>query len=262
MNGRELLAALRQGKRVYGTLVTSASPLWPQAVSSAGVDFVFIDTEHIPIGRDVLSSMCQVYRAVGLAPIVRISSPDPHQASAVLDGGAEGVLAPYIETAQQVQELRGAVKLRPLKGERLRKVLSGEEECEQELADYLARRNDGNLLLLNVESRPALDALDDILAVPQVDGVVIGPHDLTCSLGIPEQYHHPVFESAVRRIIQKARAVSTAAGIHYWEAGRLAEWAKEGLNLIIYSSDMRCFAESMARDLAAIKGAVGDGSDA
>lgn len=203
--------------------------------------------------------MCQVYKAIGLAPIVRIPSPDPYQACIALDGGAVGVIAPYVETVEQVKALRAAVKMRPLKGQRAQRILSGSEECERELANYLARRNADSILMVNIESRPALDALDEILRVPQLDAVIIGPHDLSCSLGIPEQYHHPAFDSAVRQIIRKARDAGVAVGVHYWAIDQIVQWARDGLNVIIYSSDIRSFAESISTDLQTIKDALREG---
>ena len=100
MNGREMSAALRAGRRVYGTLITSPSPHLPGPLSRCGLDYVFIDTEHVPINDHDLAWMCQTYRAMNLAPIVRISSPDPNQATHVLDAGAVGVVAPYVETVE------------------------------------------------------------------------------------------------------------------------------------------------------------------
>ncbi len=79
----------------------------------------------------------------------------------------------------KVQALRGAVKLRPLKGRRLRQALSSESPLPANLAAYLGGWNTGNILIVNIESVPALEALDDILAVPQLDAVLIGPHDLS-----------------------------------------------------------------------------------
>src|SRR5215468_7676226 len=169
MNGRELIKALRGGARVYGTMIVSTSPHWPAAVKSAGADFVFIDTEHIAIDRTTLAWMCQLYRALGPAPLLRIPSPDPYQATVALDNGASGVLAPYVETAEQVRRLRGAVKLRPLKGRVLEEVLNGERELDAELRQYIANRCAENVLLINIESSPALAALDEILAVPDID---------------------------------------------------------------------------------------------
>ena len=107
---------LRRADRLYGTLIVSPSPHWVPVVASLGLDFVFIDTEHIPLDREKLAWMCQAYHAVGLPPIVRITSPDPYEACVALDGGAVGIVAPYVETPEQVRELVGAVKKRPLKG--------------------------------------------------------------------------------------------------------------------------------------------------
>ena len=93
MTGRKLGEALRNGQRVYGTLIVSPSPHWPALVSTIGLDFVFIDTEHIAIDRHELAWMCRAYGAMNLAPVVRFPSPDPYQACMVLDGGACGVVA-------------------------------------------------------------------------------------------------------------------------------------------------------------------------
>ena len=115
MKGNEIIECLRSGKRVYGTLTVSTSPIWPKVVKSLGVDFVFIDTEHIPIDRNELSWMCIAYQNMDIAPIVRIQSPDPYLASMALEGGASGVIAPYIESVDQVLDLVGAVKKNPSK---------------------------------------------------------------------------------------------------------------------------------------------------
>src|SRR5262245_53625133 len=126
MNGLELCRAIKEERTVFGTLTVSDSPRWPQVVAQSGLDFVFIDTEHIAMDRRQLSWMCQTYAALNLAPIVRISAPDPYLATMALDGGAAGVIAPYVESVEQVQAMRGAVKYRPLKGEKLRRLLAGE----------------------------------------------------------------------------------------------------------------------------------------
>src|SRR5258708_17105307 len=149
---------------VFGTLIVSPSPMWPRALEGSGLDFVFIDTEHIALDRVQVSWMCQAYSRMGLPPIVRIPSPDPFEATKMLDGGAAGIIAPYIETAEQAQALRGAVKLRPIKGRRLEDRLE-EKPFEPELEQYVHGRNT-QALILNIESVPPLEALDEILAVP------------------------------------------------------------------------------------------------
>jgi 4-hydroxy-2-oxoheptanedioate aldolase len=232
------------------------------AVKKTGVDFVFIDTEHIPIDRTTLSWMCQVYKACGLPPLVRIPSPDPQQACKVLDGGASGILAPYIESAEQVRELVGAVKFRPLKGRRLKDVLKNQDSLESKLKDYLGDWNKDNFLIINIESVPALKNLEQILAEPGLDGIIIGPHDLSISLGLPEQYNHPRFEEAVKKIISKAREKGLGVGIHLSEGAEMQiKWAKEGVNIIVHSSDIILFQQRLKEDITDIRRALAEQDD-
>jgi 2-keto-3-deoxy-L-rhamnonate aldolase RhmA len=259
MRGSELREALRSGRRVYGTHIVSPSPVWVRAIRQSGIDFVFIDTEHCPLDRTLLSWMCGIYREAGVAPVVRIPSPDPYAASQVLDGGAVGVIAPYIETGEQVRDLVGATKLRPIKGERLTKALRDANTLEPELKDYIDKRNADVVLIVNVESVPAIEGLDAILAVPELDAVLIGPHDLSCSLGIAEQYRDPRFDKAVQKIIRRARAKGIGAGIHFSEGIDLEiQWARAGANLILHGADITLFGRALRSDIAEIRHALGD----
>jgi len=259
MDAKEFLDCLKNGKRLYGTAIISPSPLWPLAVKRAGLDFVFIDTEHTPIDRTVLAQMCLAYNGLGLPPLVRIPSPDPHEARKVLDGGASGILAPYIESPEQDRELVGATKLRPLKGERLRDALQSRDSLEPQLKDYLRDWNKENFLMINIESVPAIERLDAILAEPGLDGVIIGPHDLSISLGLPEQYHDSRFEDAVGQIISKAREKGLAVGIHLSQEAELQiKWAKAGANIIMHSSDIALFGQRLTEDITAIRCALRD----
>jgi 2-keto-3-deoxy-L-rhamnonate aldolase RhmA len=259
MTGSEFLQRLKSGKRLYGTSITSSSPLWPPAVKRAGVDFVFLDTEHTPSDRITLAQMCLAYGALGLPPLVRILRPDPYEACQVLDAGAAGVLAPYIEHPEQVSRLLGAVKLRPLKGERLDQALRDRDCLGPELDDYLRCRCAQNFLLINVESVPALERLEELLAVPGLDGVIIGPHDLSVSLGVPEQYGHPRFEEALAAIIAKVREKGLGVGVHFpQDARRQIQWSQRGVNIVLHSSDLFLFQQSLERDVRAMRQALGD----
>ncbi|TFG50948.1 MAG: aldolase [Candidatus Brocadiia bacterium] len=259
MDGKKFIDALHDGRRVYGTCIISTSPKWMQALKGVNFDFVFIDTEHIPIDSHQLGWMCHAYRGLGMAPIVRIPSPSPYEASRAIDTGASGVIAPYIETAEQVKELRGAIKLKPLKGKKLDDILEGKAKPEPLLAEYVKNYNMNNAMIVNIESVPAINALDEILAVPGLDAVLIGPNDLTCSLGIPEQYDSPIFDNAVREIIRKAREKNIGAGIHFWPSvEQEAKWAQAGLNLIIHHSDMTIFKRAIQEDLGRLRDLLGD----
>ncbi|MCP4778789.1 MAG: aldolase, partial [Planctomycetaceae bacterium] len=177
--------------------------------------------------------------------------------SMVLDGGAAGIIAPYVESVQQVQELRGAVKMRPIKGQKLQAMLSGEtvgSELEQYISEGAAKR----LLIVNIESTPAMDALDEILRIPDLDGVLIGPHDLSCSLGVPEQYDHPDFLKACENIFRKARLVSVGAGVHFWgDPKQQTQLLNLGANMLIHSADISLFQKHLQLEMAAIKSLLG-----
>jgi 2-keto-3-deoxy-L-rhamnonate aldolase RhmA len=253
---------LRAGKRVYGTLIVSTSPKWVDVIDGMGLDFVFIDTEHTAIDRTTLAWMCKAYSGINTPAIVRIPSIDPNQATQVIDAGAAGIIAPYVETPEQVRQLVGATKLRPLKGERLMDALDNIDPIGPILRDYLSSYNHGNILIVNIESKPALDNLEEILVVDGLDGILIGPHDLSISLGIPEDYHNLHFDEAVKYIIHKARSKNLGVGIHF--SGELdleIEWLKAGANLVVHNGDLNIFRRSLSLDLQRIRSALGEKSN-
>lgn len=258
MIGQALAKKLRAGERIYGTCTVTPSTRMVGAITAARPEFVFIDTEHNALDRTEVSWMCHTYAAKGIVPIVRLIGPDANLAASTLDDGALGIVAPYIETVQQVDALRGAVKHRPLKGGRLRDRLDGQTVTDT-LDTYIAERNANNLLILNIESQPAIDALDELLAAPEVDALLIGPHDLSCNLGVPEQYDAPEFLAAVQTIFEKARAANRGAGIHFWgNTEQQARFLEMGANLLIHSADVLLVKHHLTGELDAIRTRMGD----
>jgi 4-hydroxy-2-oxoheptanedioate aldolase len=209
-----------------------------------------------------IAALCQMYNAMGIAPIVRIPSPDPFRACQIIDAGAHGILAPYIETVEQVKEMVGAVKYRPLKGKRLHEILANPDSIKPELKSYLENYNCGNLCIINIESIPAVENLEQLLKVPGLDAVFIGPHDLSVNMGLPEMYDHPEFEKMVEIIIRKCRENGIAVGIHFSESPeRQIKWMKAGANIIIHSSDIAIFSQKLAADIQLIRKSGGDISE-
>ncbi|MCY1719438.1 aldolase/citrate lyase family protein [Prolixibacteraceae bacterium Z1-6] len=250
---------LEKGNTIYGTCVSSMAPLWSKAVGNAGLDFVFIDTEHIPLERMEVAAMCQLYAAQGIAPIVRIPSPDPYKACQMIDAGAEGIVAPYVESEEQIKDMVGALKYKPLKGEKLKAILEHPKTIEPDLKGYVETYNRGNLCIINIESIPAVEKLDELLKVPGLDGVFIGPHDLSVNMGLPEMYDHPEFEKVVAIIIKKCRENNIAVGIHFSESPeRQVKWISEGANIVIHSSDIAIFSQQLSKDINKIRNSIGD----
>lgn len=259
MLGYDIRQNLRSGRRVYASAMISSSSLWPKWYAKTGVDFVFIDSEHTPLGRETLSWLSQTFAAYNITPVVRIPCPDPFEACKVLDGGAGGFIAPYLETPEQVRELMGVARYRPLKGQRLQAALRDPNTLEPELKTYLEERNKHTVFIANIESVPAIRNLDEILALGAIDSVLIGPHDLSCSLGVPEQYSHPKFIEAVGTIFKKARAHNVGAGLHWWRGvhDELA-WAALGANLIMHSTDITLITQHLTQELKDLRAKLGD----
>lgn len=151
------------------------------------------------------------------------------------------------------------MKLRPLKGKKLEEILAGRRKLDGEMAEYVPKFNEGSALLVNIESVPAVEALDEILAVPGLDGVLIGPHDLSCSLGVPEQYDHPLFDEAVMTITTKARAKNVGVAMHNMPlVEQDIKYGKAGINLILRRSDIELFRTALREDLSRLRHSLGE----
>lgn len=263
MRGQALREALHRGDRVYGTHVCSlTNPVTAKMATSMELDFVFICNEHMPIDRTETSMMCQFYAAHGIAPIVRIPYPHAGEAAMVLDGGAHGVLAPYVETVEQVRDLVGAVHYRPIKGRQLDDLLQGRSEPNDALREFLPRFNRDQLAIIGVESMAAVERLEQLIDVPGVDAVFLGPHDLTVSMGRPEQYDHPAFIEMVEDVIRRCRACNVGVGLHtqYFNlpTATLDRFLDAGMNYLPNGADITTLILEMNRQLREIRTQRGD----
>ncbi len=262
MDQYELKKAFVNGDRVYGTLVASPSPKWAAELKKTGVDFVFIDTEHMPLDRSMMSWMCQGYSANNIAPIVRIGSPDAYEASQAIDAGAAGVVSPYLESVEEINKLRGAVKYRPLKGKRLKDVLDGKEKLSEKEIEYFKKYNEERLLILNIESRFAVDHIDELLDMQDKHVILFSQPSHAVNLGIPEEYDDPLFEEYVEKIISACRKRGIGVGNHFsGTKEKQLLWASKGMNIIVWNSDIQRFIQIMSDDITEMKTALGDSAE-
>ena len=254
MNGADLKKSVQSGGIVYGTMISLArNPRWSTTMSSFGLDYAIIDTEHSPRDRSDVADFLAAFNFSGVIPIVRVPIPDPHYVTMALDAGAQGVLAPYCETVEEVKEVVGAAKWRPLKGALLRKVVEEGEFPSQATKEYLENRNLNNICIIGIESVPAIEYLDAMLNVRGIDAVFVGPNDLTISLGVPDQYDHPDYEAALRRILSICKAHNTPTLIHHQTVALTQKWLREGARFVLYSSDARTIHNGFREEFGAIK---------
>ena len=254
MNGAELKKRVRSGGIVYGTMISMArNPRWSTAMSSFGLDYAIIDTEHSPRGRSDVADFLAAFNFSGVTPIVRVPLPDAHYVTMALDAGAQGVLAPYCETVEEVKQVVGAAKMRPLKGALLRKAVETRVFPSQATREYLENRNRNNVCIIGIESVPGIEALDSMLQVNEIDAVFVGPNDLSISLGLPDQYDHPEYEAALRRILSICKARNTPTLIHHQTVELTQKWLREGARFVLYSSDVSTMHNGFRQEFGAIK---------
>ena len=254
MNGEELKKKVRSGGIVYGTMLSmSRNPRWSVPISAFGLDYVVIDTEHSPRGRDDVADFLAAMAFSGVLPIVRVPIPDPHYITMALDAGAQGVLAPYCETVSEVKDAVGAAKWRPLKGALLKQVMDAGTFPSDDTRSYLEDLNRDCVCIVGIESVPAIENLSNILTVPGIDAIFVGPNDLTISLGIPNQYDHPDYEAALRRVLGACNEHGVPVLMHHQTVPLTQKWLREGARFVLYSSDTRTMHNGFRTEFGAIK---------
>ena len=254
MSGADLKATLQQGGRIFGTMISlNRNPRWIPVLDGVGLDYVIIDTEHNPRSRGELGDYLTMFNTTSVVPIVRIPIPDAHYVTMALDAGAQGVLAPYCETAAQVREVVKAAKFRPLKGAAAEEALATGRFPSDASAQYLANRNRNNICIIGIESQAAVDNLDDILAVPHIDAIFVGPNDMSIALGVPDDFGQEAYISTVRGIIARSAERGLPTLVHH-QTPELSEfWIEQGARFILHGTDRRAMAEGFRTEFARLR---------
>ncbi len=254
MNGAELKAILQSGGRVFGTMISlSRNPKWIPFMDGVGLDYVVIDTEHGDRSRGELGDFLTMFNTTNVVPIVRIPIPDSHYVTMAIDAGAQGVLAPYCETVEQVKNVVAATKWRPLKGEAARKVIDTGEHPSPESKAYLENRNLNNIAIIGIESVAGVDNLENILQVPGIDGIFVGPNDMSIQLGVPDMYDEEVYRTTVKRVIDTAEAHGLPTLVHHQSPELSKYWIGQGARFVLHGTDRRALVEGFRADFTLLR---------
>ena len=229
---------LRAGGSVLGTCVTDhTSPEIVTIFKAAGLDFFFIDTEHsVPSYRDV-QTLVRVGRAANVIPLVRVTQSEYFLIARLLDVGAMGIIAPRINSPAQGRAVVDAIKFTPegSRGYGLRGIINDYQYAGAQAEMESANRE--TMVVLQVESKECVDSIFEIAALPGVDALMIGPFDLSISLGVPGQFDHPVFWKAFDRMVEACNKAGIAPGIHMANAKSLKLAAERGARFLVCGSD-------------------------
>ncbi|MDA1315015.1 MAG: aldolase/citrate lyase family protein [Acidobacteria bacterium] len=230
---------LKEGGTVLGTCLTDyASPEFVTILKAAAFDFFFIDTEHSPFDYREIQTLVRVSRAADVMPVVRVTQSEYFLIARTLDMGAMGIIAPRIHSVEQGSSVVDAMKFPPLgnRGYGMRNIITDFNfrgaQVEMDSA------NDETMVILQMESRECVDAIYDITAIPGVDAIMVGPFDLSVSLGIPGDFESPIFWDAFDRMVDACNKNGVAPGVHMGGAGLLKKAQEHGARYLVCGADV------------------------
>jgi 2-keto-3-deoxy-L-rhamnonate aldolase RhmA len=219
MQAREVVRNSVKEKLARGEVVASMTVRLVPGVEivriakSAGFDTLYIDMEHSALSMASASQICIMALEAGIPAFVRVPANTPEYISRVLDGGALGVIAPGVRSAAEARSVVAAAKYPPLGERGLAPGLPHLQYRTFPAAEALPAMNDAIMVIVQFESAAALAAMEEIVAVPGVDMILIGVNDMLADLGLPGQYDHPKVEEAYSKTIKACRARGKHVGI-------------------------------------------------
>jgi 2-dehydro-3-deoxyglucarate aldolase/4-hydroxy-2-oxoheptanedioate aldolase len=246
---------MRAGETVFGTMIAeSFSPGICRVVKLAGYDFIIIDTEHSLAGVETVAWMIRAGRDIGLAVIVRAPAFEGQWLNRYLDLGAAGILIPRVEDAEQCRAIVNTIKYPPVGIRGLATVAGHSDYDPPPTPELVAWANENLLLAVQIETQKGLDNRQDILSVPGVDALFIGPNDLSLSMGYPGGLDHPAVLAAMDDIVATAKACGVAPGMHVFDIPGAKKWLAAGAKFLAYSSDLALILSGSRQALAELRG--------
>ncbi len=235
---------LKQGDVLHGIWLGLADPYAAEIAATADFDWLLIDGEHAPNDIRSISAQLAAIGAHGPCPVVRLRDDDTAAIKQALDIGAQTLLIPMVDSADQAQRAYRATRYPP---QGVRGVGSSLARASRFAAipDYLTSANDQICLILQIESVAGLANLDAILAVEGVDGLFIGPSDLAADMGYLGQPSHPAVKAAVLDALTRIRAAGKAAGVLATEPDYISECKAAGANFVGVGVDVLILAAAL-----------------
>jgi 4-hydroxy-2-oxoheptanedioate aldolase len=248
---------------VLGTWSQIASPEIIDIVGAAGFAFTIIDCEHGYFGLETAENLIRACNAARIAPWVRAPKLDPQFIGKALDCGAQYIVVPGISSGEQAAEAVAAGRFAPDGTRGACPCVRAGEHYIRDWKAYVRRQHAQTGIIALVETRAGLEDFDRIIATPGLAGLLIGPFDLSVSLGLEGDYLHPEVQQAVRSMIARAQARQVPVIMPVFSPdidrakAQLDQWQELGLNLFVVGTDKILIADQMARYTGALSGQAG-----
>lgn len=238
---------LNRDECVYGIFMKTGDPMFVEAASLGGFDYVILDTEHGPVSIENQQNNIRAAEARGAVPIIRLKDSGENTVGKALDIGAHGIQVPQINSAKDAEKVVKFAKFYPYG---MRGVCRFVRAADYSAMDRYAYFEDSKnlLIILQLEGVQAIENLVEILEVDGVDILFIGPYDLSQSLGIPGQVNNPKVVQEMKKIVAKAKKKNKVIGTFVDTPQDLVMWRDLGVKYLSYSVDVGIFLDA-CRDL-------------
>lgn len=227
------LNRLRSGEVVLGAAIQHfRSAEVPRVFAAAGFDYVFVDGEHTGFNLETIQDLIAASLQAEITPIVRVSELLYSQVARYLDVGAQGIILPRVESRRLLEDAMSWTKFPP-RGKRgygvMAPLLDYEQPSFPEIIEHL---NENTLVVVQFETRLAMECADELLSVEGIDVAMIGPSDLSISLGVPGDFEHPALVESINRFIDACNAHAVFPGIHCRSSADAKRWIERGMRLV------------------------------
>jgi len=232
-----LRSRILNNELTVGSWITLACPDVAEVLGQAGFDWLTVDMEHSSIGINEAQHLIRAIQLAGSVPLVRVSENDPTLIKRVLDCGAQGVIVPMVNSAEDARAAVAAVRYPPtgVRGVGLARAQAygfGFDEYREWMVD-------GPIVVVQIEHIRAVEALEEILSVDRVDACLVGPYDLSASMGTPGEFENPEVLSALRRVEEVTLGLGKTLGFHVIppDAAELEKKIAAGYRFLGFSLD-------------------------
>lgn len=256
MKRTDLRARMKRGERVIGTMVQEVrTPAIAQILKEVGFDFFMLDMEHGAFNLETAAEIVRVARLVDIAPLVRVCGPQYELIARILDQGAAGVMVPRVEARSDVERLVQAMKYPPMGQRGMSSDAPHSQYDFKPLPELIELSNEDTIAIAQIERRAAIENIDDLLSVPGLDAALVGPEDLSVSLGVPGESTSERVTGAIETMVESAKRNGVASAIHMGSVEPLQGWLNKGMTMVMYASDLDFLMASSRAGLEKLRGA-------
>lgn len=239
---------MESGQQTVGSFIGMGGAGTAECMALAGMDYCIIDTEHGPFDVETAMDVIRAAELNGMTPLVRVKDGNRNSVLKMLDVGAKGLIIPFLNSVEEMKEIISYGKYFPL-GERGVAFGRGAgygyaEHAKQGLEEYFRICNRETLLIPQCERVGCLEHIEEITALEGIDGIFVGPYDLSASMGIPGQFDNPEFKEAVARILKACKDNNKLSFI-YCADGEIAKMRlAQGFGSATIACDFNIFTEA------------------